>query len=417
MQDTPPVFSVGKHCIENGFTFVFKPDNTAYFIDKGGKIVPLTVEGGIPYLKVGSQRSVPFAPRSDDWYRVGPEMSGRAAPAAHEGDVADGAIIEAPPGPFPPMAAPEMDPAVLQVPDADVDPESALALDMEEGLGGAPPVTVREQARQIEHLLTHLPANPYCDACQRGKMTQPRHMTGAFKRKLKKWCQIVTADHLVSSKTGWTIGVTGDVDALTVRDLWSRMIGCYPMRDESTESTVAALKDFVGGRKVELFYCDNSDELRKAGEELRFTTEFSQPGVPQTNGIAERNNRDILSGTRTALISAGLPACFWPYASQCYTMNRNCLVDASTGTSPWSVTHGGETLDGKLFPFGRGVWFTPSPSKYTPGKWDGRAQWGIFAGYRLSPGCQSRGDYLVWDLDQLISIDFSSDADGKGYAL
>ena len=46
MQDTPPVFLVGKHCVENGFTFVFKPDYTAYFIDSSGKVVPLTVEGG-----------------------------------------------------------------------------------------------------------------------------------------------------------------------------------------------------------------------------------------------------------------------------------------------------------------------------------------------------------------------------------
>ena len=38
--------------------------------------------------------------------------------------------------------------------------------------------------------------------------------------------------------------------------------------------------------------------------------EQSQPGVPQNNAVAERLVQDVLYGTRTALVRAGLPPCF-----------------------------------------------------------------------------------------------------------
>ena len=181
-------------------------------------------------------------------------------------------------------------------------------------------------------------------------------------------------------------------------------------------NTISAFRHFQGNsrtRRVELLYCDNAPELTSVGRELRYNVEYSQPGVPQTNGLAERNNQDILSGTRTMLAAAGLPACFWPWAAPCYCMRRNSLVNSQTGESPWSKTHGGEDLSRKLIPFGCGVWFKPAPTKYVPSKWEPRGQWGIFAGYRLAPGCEWRGDYFVWDLDQFMGVDFSVDSSGR----
>ena len=89
------------------------------------------------------------------------------------------------------------------------------------------------------------------------------------------------------------------------------------------------------------------------------------------------------------------------------------MVSTQTGESPWSKTHGGEDPSKKLIPFGCGVWFKPAPTKYVPSKWEPRGQWGIFAGYRFAPGCEWRGDYYVWDLDQFMGVDFSVDSSGR----
>lgn len=61
---------------------------------------------------------------------------------------------------------------------------------------------VKDCAGQIEHLVTHLPSNPHCEACLRGKMQQVRHFHGAFARPLSKLGHIVTLGHIVAIDGG-----------------------------------------------------------------------------------------------------------------------------------------------------------------------------------------------------------------------
>ena len=72
-----------------------------------------------------------------------------------------------------------------------------------------------------------------------------------------------------------------------------------------------------------LVYSDNAGNIKKAVRDLRLAHEFSLPGVPKSNGLIERYVGDVLQGTRTYLVQAGLPICFWPYASQCYVFCYN----------------------------------------------------------------------------------------------
>ena len=107
----------------------------------------------------------------------------------------------------------------------------------------------------------------------------------------------------------------------------------------------------------------------------RLRTSSASRVSPKTNAIIERCNGDVLAMTRSALIGAGLPACFWPYAAPCVCFNDNSV--ATDDGSPWQVTHKA-AFKGLLFFFGCGVRFKPSPTKYTPVKWDGRAMfWGL----------------------------------------
>ena len=64
---------------------------------------------------------------------------------------------------------------------------------------------LKAEASSVLHKLTHLPKNPFCDSCQRGKMKEKYPRRGAFKRNLEKWCELVTFDHLYSGSSWFGI--------------------------------------------------------------------------------------------------------------------------------------------------------------------------------------------------------------------
>ena len=53
------------------------------------------------------------------------------------------------------------------------------------------------------------------------------------------------------------------------------------------------------------------------------------------NGIAEREIRNVLEGTRTLLEHSGLPTSYWPYASRCFCHHAN--IRMVEGDSAWNV--------------------------------------------------------------------------------
>ena len=55
--------------------------------------------------------------------------------------------------------------------------------------------------------------------------------------------------------------------------------------------------------------------------------EFSLPGVPKSNALAERTVQIVLQGTRTLLVAAGAPICFWPYAAECFCFHENVFEE------------------------------------------------------------------------------------------
>ena len=75
----------------------------------------------------------------------------------------------------------------------------------------------RAEARSTVHLCTHKPRNPYCEACVRAKMRQKRRYKGSFVNVATFWGHRVTGDHITSQKERM-LGITGDKDALVLRD-------------------------------------------------------------------------------------------------------------------------------------------------------------------------------------------------------
>ena len=124
------------------------------------------------------------------------------------------------------------------------------------------------------------------------------------------------------------------------------------MPDRKADWTADAIRHFMGDRKIERFYSGRSGEIERALRDLHIVSDTSQPGVPQNNAVAERLVQDMIEGTRTALLRAGLPPCFWEYACQHYCLMENVLpgrepVAAGVETkSPWGKTkvHGEQFL-------------------------------------------------------------------------
>ena len=285
----------------------------------------------------------------------------------------------------------------------------------------APKRDLKMEATQYQHLLTHKPANRYCDSCWRAKCRHPPHFKGAFRREPKEWGDIITCDHMVQSDESWNIGCDGSKDILVVKDLATGFKGVFPMPSKSGDNTTKALGLFVGhGNTAKLCYSDNSPEIADACLRLGIPQETSEPGVPQNNGIIERANGDILAMTRTALLHAGLPNFCWPFAARCVCHNDNCAYGEGSASAWYNTYHRGE-FSGRLLPFGCAVWFMPSSTKSKRGqpasqarpKWGSRTELGIFAGYTLTSSGSWTGRYLVWSLDLFTGMDLTATGDGR----
>ena len=88
----------------------------------------------------------------------------------------------------------------------------------------------------------------------------------------------------------------------------------HPTMTKNAEDTAEKLREFRGDRTINCLYSDRSGEIKSALKSLRIMRKTSLPGVPRTNAVIERTNRDILEGVRSVLIRAGFPACFWTFA-------------------------------------------------------------------------------------------------------
>ena len=339
--------SIGMRVMHYGYDFVWLGSKKLppYYITPSGRIVVMEVIEDIPYLRSGSAECQPRVATRTVRVPAAPAPAHPDFVGYHDLPVPDFPVsaAEAPPTPIMPpvvVVAPIPPPLTVEVVPGLEERALPDLVGLEERAPPDPVVVpvppppavevvlagelrkerdLRAEAKTTRHLLLHRPFNKYCDGCKLGKMIEKKHFKGAFQRELKKWGDIVTADHLVSKKSikkkNTMLGCTGHTNALNMMDVWSRMKNCYPVRDKTHEEAVRSFKHFCGDRKIGRVYSDNSGELIKATKAVKVNHESSQPGVPVSNAIAERNNQDILNGTKAALETAGLPACVWPYAA------------------------------------------------------------------------------------------------------
>ncbi|CAE7187272.1 unnamed protein product, partial [Symbiodinium sp. CCMP2456] len=376
LDDTPSVLSVGKRCMQQGYGFVWPPGKDPFMINPEGKRISLFVHGDIPYIRAGSQKSGPCEDEVASNIKSifdGIGESGLlsstavdAAPAtASSGADADGPQEEELEGPpddeISADEAPDEEVPVAEAgrppepPDGEREDGAEDEREIEVEGEGEPTRkakigTLKAEAKTLAHLCAHRYRNPYCEACIRAKMKHYRTERGAFKRELKSWGDLITFDFLDMRKAA-DMGVGNDDEdreILVVRDVATKVIAAIPTKTRFTDDVVDALRRLIGRRKVKLAYSDAAPEFDAAMVQLRITVDHSLPGHPKNNSLAERTNQVVINAVATALLHAGLPAQYWPYALNCVTHNLNIEGVEGDGDSAWK-RRTGEDFKGKPY--------------------------------------------------------------------
>ena len=216
---TPTVLSVGKRCMHLGYSFIWLAGQKPYFVTPGGTIVHLEVKDDIPYIRVGSAECAPQDAAGTR--RVPCAASVEESPSDDEtsGNVAAGGVDED---------------EEEEVPDAvgDIPPPPAPPA------GDARPAKrdLKAEAESLEHKLSHIPKNIHCDTCMRSKMKNAKSKHGSFQREPKAWGDVITADHLDARKKEM-VGLIGEREALTIKDILSGLGNIYLTKSNSAEDT------------------------------------------------------------------------------------------------------------------------------------------------------------------------------------
>ena len=129
---------------------------------------------------------------------------------------------------------------------------------------------------------------------------------------------------------------------------------------------------------------------------MRWVNDKSLPGVPQTNGLAERMIRMVKEGGRSNLIQSGLPYTWWPWATQHHCAARN--IQVVDGDSPYNKRHNNGHCRAIQVPFGALIAFAPTPRAGKQPAFEPKNKLGLFLGYEFHSGGLWSGGYrvLVW---------------------
>ena len=183
----------------------------------------------------------------------------------------------------------------------------------------------------MHNTLTHFPKDPNCPVCSQCKRdrAQCRTKTHGEPDKLPEPTQFahsLTADHKILNEAD--ASRTGDRVALIVLDRFTRWLQGYAALTKSADECTKAFLRFLGPQVIPgHVYTDNSKELIKSLEELKWLHDTSTPHRSQTNGVAERAVRVVKEGSSCALVQSGLAEAWWPEAMNCFCFLKNVLIN------------------------------------------------------------------------------------------
>ena len=197
-----------------------------------------------------------------------------------------------------------------------------------------------------------MPYNPHGGVCVEGKSQRvPKRkggLVGQEEKVPKNFGDQVTADDFFPTKEdieGSDFYINSDeleLEASAYAMIYDRGTGwlaIVPQAHKTAENTVESLQQFQGTDKIRSFRCDNSLELKAAAKELKRPRDTSTPGVPQSNGLAERWVRTSKEEPAASLLRGGASIQWIRFAGPRVAFHHN-----TTGKqeSPYLKRHGVE---------------------------------------------------------------------------
>nr|GEZ91002.1 hypothetical protein [Tanacetum cinerariifolium] len=183
--------------------------------------------------------------------------------------------------------------------------------------------------------------NNTCVACKKGK----QHRASCKTKPVSFVNQLLFRLHMDLSGPTFVKSLNKKSYCLVITDNYSRFTWVFFLATKDETSPI--LKTFITSLenhislKVKVIRSEfkNSDLNQFCGIK-GIKREFSVPGTPQQNGIAERKNRTLIEAGRTMLADSLLPIPFWAEAvnTVCYVQNR-VLVTKPHNKNPYEFLH------------------------------------------------------------------------------
>jgi hypothetical protein len=243
--------------------------------------------------------------------------------------------------------------------------------------------------------MTHRPANKYCKICRIAKTRHKRHQ-----RRLKplwdfikKFGDVVTFDHFDSLDIG-SQSMQGHCHGIVGLDIASGFLMNRPLITKTGTETAHELRMWRGTDRLTHCHSDGSGELAWVCKYEGISHDTSEPGDPQSNGVAEAYVGISKFGTRTNLRQAGLPHPYWHWAFAYHEVSWNTTSHVGRlDPVPWHARFG-EEFKGMMIPFGALIHFVSAPgSRHAKDlrPFDSSATVGIFLGWVMDAGCKFKG--------------------------
>ena len=337
MDESPSVLSVGKKCVEEGYSFVWPANGIPYMISPDNKKIVLEVEGNIPYIVKDSDFCTPMVDEQTE--NISKMITGHID-VGYQPEIVDYDVdpqgfknCDADDQPCIPQKRKrrrrkKRDPSVpgeaeeeeREDPEeieeaADEDDADDLEVDVVDGASRMVRRGTRKaEARTIQHLLTHRYRNPYFESCIRAKMRHYKTHRGAFNRRLKAFGDLVTFDFIDVQRI-MDQGIHTDREIFVIRDRYTGIIWAYPSMEKFTSDVITAVNHFKGLRKIKIAYADKAPEFEVAMKKLKIPFDHSLPHHPQNNGKEQPIHHDnhyymlARSGSTTMLLESCCGMC------------------------------------------------------------------------------------------------------------
>jgi len=261
------------------------------------------------------------------------------------------------------------------------------------------------------NIFTHFPKDPNCPICRETKVnrvycrSQPSERPDSLPEP-KDFADAVTCDHKILNEEDKSRNQ--DQNIFVIYDRAKHWLQAYPVETKNHLDTMTSFQRFFGPQiKPKHIFSDNSGEIKKACEIMGYSQDTSRPHRSETNGMAERQVRNVVEGTKSTLVQSGFHEDWWSYAVYAFCF-LHCVVDQVVGTqgqqagTPYFQRFG-ENFAGPIIPMGAEVTYIPQ-SKQDKARLHplGRSTLrGIFLGYKQQAGGGWSQDVDIIDWEEI----------------